>query len=189
LEKETVDIDYSRSPAFFDILNPMRVVLISSISKMGKANIMTLSWIMPVSIDPPLLAISISPERYTHKLIQETGEFVVNVPTVDILDAVIFCGTVSGRTCDKFSESKLTPLQARRVKAPIIKECIAHIECKLQNQLPVGDHTIFIAKIVEAYVNKDILSNGRYNLEKAKIIYHVGGEEFTILQPKSFIIR
>lgn len=189
MEKETVDISYSRSPAFFDILNPMRVVLISSISEMGKANIMTLTWIMPVSIDPPLLAISVSPERYTHQLIQETGEFVVNIPTIEILDAVILCGTVSGRTHDKFTMSKLTPMRAKKVKPPIIGECIAHLECKLQDRIPMGDHTMFIGKIIEAYANKNVLSNGRYNLRKAKVVCHVGAEEFTILQSNVFTVH
>jgi flavin reductase (DIM6/NTAB) family NADH-FMN oxidoreductase RutF len=147
---------------------------------------MTLTWIMPASINPPLIAISISPTRYTHQLIQETGEFVINIPTIDIIDAVFFCGAVSGIKCDKFKETGLTPLQARKVKLPIIKECIAHLECKLKNQLTIGDHTVFIAEVVEAYADKNILADGRYNLEKTKMLYHLGVEEFTTIQSRIF---
>jgi flavin reductase (DIM6/NTAB) family NADH-FMN oxidoreductase RutF len=133
-----------------------------------------------------MVAMSIAPGRYSHKLIEETREFVVNIPTIDIIDALFFCGRVSGRSCDKFKEARLTPLPARKVKPPIIKECIAHLECKLQSQFTAGDHTVFVGEIVEAYANKDVLAGGRYNLEKARIVCHVGEDEFTTLQPKIF---
>lgn len=141
------------------------------------------------TVNPPLVAVSIAPRRHSHKLIRETREFVVNVPTTEILDATYLCGTLSGKDHDKFKEANLTPLPARKVKPPIIKECAAHLECKLQNQFETGDHTIFVGEVVEAYANKDVFTEV-YKLEKAKMIFHLGGNEFAtlkheILKPKT----
>lgn len=90
---------------------------------------------MPVSINPPLLAVSIAPRRHSYKLIQETKEFVINIPTMKFVKETLFCGRKSGRDVDKFKETKLTPLPAKTVKAPIIKECVAHLECKLYKRI------------------------------------------------------
>jgi len=104
---------------------------------------------------------------------------------MDVLKETLFCGRVSGREHDKFKETGLTPLPAKKVKPPIIKECVAHLECKLHNQFTTGDHTIFVGEIVEAYADKDASTEG-YNLEKAKTIFHLGGNEFATLEPKIF---
>jgi flavin reductase (DIM6/NTAB) family NADH-FMN oxidoreductase RutF len=171
------------SSSLFRLLHPMHTVLVSSIGKGGKTNIITLAWAMPTSGSPPLAAISVSPKRYSHSLIEETKEFVVNIPTMDILDETFFCGAVSGRDHDKFRESGLTASPAKKVKPPIIKECVAHLECKLYSQHQTGDHTIFVGEIVEAYANKDVFT-GTYDIEKAKMIFHLGGNEFATLEPK-----
>jgi flavin reductase (DIM6/NTAB) family NADH-FMN oxidoreductase RutF len=167
------------------LLHPMHTVLVSCVSKTGKPNIITLAWAMPTSINPPLVAISIAPRRYSHALIEETREFVVNIPTMEILKETLFCGRRSGRDLDKFKETSLTPEPARKVKPPIIKECIAHLECKLHSQFTTGDHTIFIGEVVEAYAEKEAFTDV-YNLEKAKMIFHIGGDEFATLKPKVF---
>ncbi|MBX5328312.1 MAG: flavin reductase family protein [Candidatus Bathyarchaeota archaeon] len=165
------------------LLHPMHTVLVSCIGKSGKPNIITLAWAMPTSINPPLVAISISPRRHSHSLIEETKEFVVNIPTVDILRETLFCGRVSGRDHDKFKESGLTPLPAKKVKSPAIKECVAHLECKLYSQFTAGDHTIFIGEILDAYVDADAFAE-TYNLEKVKMVFHLGGNEFATIDPK-----
>jgi flavin reductase (DIM6/NTAB) family NADH-FMN oxidoreductase RutF len=165
------------------LMHPMHTVLVSCVGKSGKPNIITLAWAMPTSVNPPLVAVSIAPRRHSHSLIEESKEFVVNVPTIEVLDETFFCGAVSGREHDKFKEACLTPLPARKVKAPIIKECIAHLECKLQSKFTTGDHTIFVGEIVEAYADKGTFE-GVYNLEKAKMIFHLGGNEFATLEPK-----
>jgi flavin reductase (DIM6/NTAB) family NADH-FMN oxidoreductase RutF len=140
---------------------------------------------MPTSINPSLVAISVAPKRYSHGLIKETKEFVVNIPTMEILDEIVFCGTESGRYHDKFKETGLTPLPAKRVKPPIIKECVAHLECKLYSQFATGDHTIFVGEVVEAYADKEAF-NGTYNIEKTKMVFHVGEDEFATLEPKIY---
>jgi flavin reductase (DIM6/NTAB) family NADH-FMN oxidoreductase RutF len=167
----------------YRLLHPMHTVLVSCIGKTGKSNIITLAWAMPASITPPLVAINIAPKRHSHALIEETKEFVVNIPTVDILSETLFCGRRSGRDHDKFKEAHLTPLPAKRVKPPIIKECVAHLECKLHSQFTLGDHTMFIGEVVEAYADKEVFI-GKYDLGKAEMIFHLGGNDFAILKPK-----
>lgn len=165
------------------LLHPMHTVLVTCKGKTGKPNIITLAWAMPTSINPPLVAVSIAPRRYSHALIEESKEFVVNIPTMDILDQTMFCGRKSGRDYDKFKETGLTRVPAKKLKTPIIKECVAHLECRLHSQHATGDHSIFVGKIVEAYADKDAFSDG-YNLKRVKMIFHLGGSEFATLDPK-----
>lgn len=164
----------------YRIMHPMHTVLVTCIDKTGKANIITLAWAMPTSINPPLIAISIRSTRHSYKLIQETGEFVVNIPTMKIVKETLFCGRRSGRSYDKFKETKLTPLPAKTVKAPIIKECVAHLECKLRQTFTTGDHDIFVGEVTEAYADENSFKE-EFDLEKAKLIYHLGGNKFTTL--------
>lgn len=141
---------------------------------------------MPTSIRPPLLAMSVrsrAPKRLSYEMIVETKEFVVNVPTMDIVKETLFCGRRTGRQFDKFRETGLTPLKAKIVKPPIIKECVAHLECKLSKRLVTGDHTIFVGRILAAYVNEGVF-DGTYNLRKVKPIYHMGGDKFATLAAK-----
>lgn len=172
-----VDVSLSRA---YRLLHPRNVVMVTCADEAGKSNIVTLAWSMPTSFDPPLVAISVAPQRYSHKLIEKTGEFVVNVPTIEIARETLFCGRVSGRSHDKFKEAPLTALPAKRVKAPLIKECIAHLECKLVQRMTTGDHTIFIGKVLAAWVNEGAFDN-KFNPSKAKLLYHLGGDNFTTL--------
>ncbi|MEM3642219.1 MAG: flavin reductase family protein [Candidatus Bathyarchaeia archaeon] len=183
-EKEKINVSLSSA---YRLLHPMHTVLVSCVGTIEKPNIITLAWAMPTSINPPLVAVSIAPKRYSHTLIEKTMEFVINIPTMNILKETLFCGIVSGRNHDKFAEAKLTPLPARKVKPPIIKECVAHLECKLHSKLITGDHTIFVGEIVEAYTDKDALTEkGEYDLEKTRMIFHLGGDEFATLKPEVF---
>jgi flavin reductase (DIM6/NTAB) family NADH-FMN oxidoreductase RutF len=168
------------------LLHPMHTVLVTCAGKKARPNIITLAWAMPTSINPPLVAVSISPERHSHALIQETGQFVVNIPALNILKETLFCGRKSGSKHDKFKETGLTALRAKKVKPPTIKECVAHLECKLHSQFKTGDHTIFIGEIIEAYADKDAFSKGEYDLKKTRMIFHVGGNEFATLNAKVF---
>ena len=164
-EKEDLDL-----ALFSRVLYPRHVVLVTCISKDGKANIIPLSFSMPVSYKPPIVTISVGVEKYSHKLLHETKEFVINVPTADLSEVTWFCGTVSGRDHDKFKEAKLTPLPAKKVKAPIIRECIAHLECKVVKEITIGDHTLFLGKVVAAYVNKNSFNykEGFINFKRIK---------------------
>jgi flavin reductase (DIM6/NTAB) family NADH-FMN oxidoreductase RutF len=164
----------------YRLLHPMHTVLVTCVGKKGKPNIIPLAWAMPTSHSPPLVAISISPKRYSHTLIEKTEEFVINIPTVKIINETLACGNTSGRDHDKFEETGLTPIPAKKVKTPIIKECLAHLECKLHNQFKTGDHTVFIGEIIEAYANKGVFTD-KYDTSKAQMLYHLGGNIFTTL--------
>ena len=169
----------------YRLLHPMHTVLVSCVGKEGKPNITTLSWAMPTSTDPPLVAISVAPHRHSHKLIVESQEFVVNIPTLEILQAVYACGSLTGRSFDKFKKACLTPVPGRRVKAPAIRECIAHLECTLECQFTTGDHTVFVGRIVAAYADAGVFTES-YDLKRTRLLYHAGGNNFAVLDPKIY---
>ena len=169
----------------YRLLHPMHTVLVSCVGKDGKPNITTLAWAMPTSIEPPLLAISVSPKRHSHKLIEETQEFTVNIPTLDILQAVYACGSLTGRSFDKFKKAGLTPTPGRKVKAPAIRECVAHLECVVNEKFMTGDHTVFVGKIVDAYADMGVFTES-YDLKRARLLFHAGGNNFAVLDPKIY---
>jgi len=179
MEVKKVKIRLSNAYRF---LHPMHTVLVTC-GKAGEENIITLAWAMPTSINPPLIAISVRPTRHSYKLIKETQEFIVNIPTMNIVKETLFCGRRSGKTHDKFKETKLTPLPAKTVKTSIIKECVAHLECKLKQTFTTGDHDIFVGEIVEAYTSEESFKE-EFDFDKAKLIYHVGGNKFATLSNK-----
>lgn len=179
---EKINIEFSSA---YRLLHPMHTVLVSCVDKTGKPNVLPLAWAMPTSRDPALVAISVAPSRYSHSLIEETNEFVVNLPTMEIIKETLACGRISGKNHDKFSETGLTPLSARKVKAPIIKECVAHLECKLHSQFKTGDHTIFVGEVIAAYANKGVFTD-IYNIDKAQMLYHLGGNIFATLNQKLY---
>jgi flavin reductase (DIM6/NTAB) family NADH-FMN oxidoreductase RutF len=181
---EKINVEFSSA---YRLLHPMHTILVSCAGKTGKTNVLPLAWAMPTSHTPPLVAISIAPSRYSHTLIEETREFIINIPTVDIVKETLVCGRASGRNHDKFSETGLTPLPARKLKAPIIKECIAHLECKLHSQIKTGDHTVFIGEIIEAYANKGAFTN-KYDINKAQMLFHLGANIFATLDPQVYTL-
>jgi flavin reductase (DIM6/NTAB) family NADH-FMN oxidoreductase RutF len=169
----------------YRLLHPMHTVIVSCIGKAGKPNITTLAWAMPTSSNPPLVAISIGPGRHSHTLIQESGEFIINLPTLEILQATYAAGSLTGRSFDKFKKAGLTPIPAKKVKAPAIRECIAHVECTVEDQFTTGDHTIFVGKVVAAYADPGVFAE-MYDPKKARLLYHAGGNNFFVLDPKIY---
>jgi flavin reductase (DIM6/NTAB) family NADH-FMN oxidoreductase RutF len=164
--------------ACFYLLHPYNATLITTQGKQGPPNIMAVAWIIPVSIDPPLLALSIRRDRYSYVLMKETGEFVVNIPTFELAKQVLFCGRRSGREHDKFKEAELTPEKAAKVKVPRVKECVAHIECRLDRAVTVGDHDLVVARIVAAYARAGYFDR-TWNLHAFRPCQHIGKSFFT----------
>jgi len=175
-----IEVDFETA---YRLLHPRHTVLVTCIDKAGKANIITLAWTMPTSIDPPLVVMSIAPKRLSHRMIVETGEFVINVPTMEIVKETLFCGRISGTECNKFKKTRLTPMPAKKVRSPIIKECVAHLECKLVQQITTGDHTLFVGEILAAYVNRGVFTK-TFNIRKFKPVFHMGGDDFATISPK-----
>jgi flavin reductase (DIM6/NTAB) family NADH-FMN oxidoreductase RutF len=162
----------------YRLLYPRQIVLVTCGRE--KANIIPIAWSIPLSFEPPLVGISISPKRYSHELIEKTREFVINIPTLQLLRAVMETGSCSGREVDKFSKYGLTPAPAKHLKTPIIAECIAHIECKLSETLRIGDHTLFVGEVLEAYADSKYFDGELYTTE-ADLVYQLGGETFVKL--------
>ncbi len=173
---ETRKIDSYRA------IYPRNVVLVTTIDNEGKPNIITLAWTMNVSFKPPIVAISIAnTNRHSYKLLHQVEEYVINVPTREIIKEVLFCGRNSGKNVDKFETTSLTPSRANKVRPPIIKECVGFLECQVINKVKAGDHTVFFGKVLDSYIKKEfsIEKNG-YDLNKTKLIYHLGKNDFTI---------
>jgi len=131
---------------------------------------------MIISRKPPIIAISVAPQRFSHDLIKNSKEFTINIPTKNIINEVFYCGTHSGKDADKFKKTKLTPLEGINVKCPRIKECIGHIECKVIDEKIYGDHTLFIGKVETCIGKEGFLTDER--IEKIEIPYHLGSNRF-----------
>ncbi len=169
-------------PQAHRLINHGPVILVSSYHK-RKSNIITLAWAMPGSHDPKLMCISVGKTRFSHGLIKESKEFAINVPTAEMKDVILGCGSVSGRKIDKFSKFGLTTITAQSVKVPLIGECAAHLECKVINDFPVGDHTVFTGEVMAASAVEDFLGENRaINLHKFPTLHHLGGKHFGILR-------
>lgn len=163
------------------LINHGPVILVTTQRK-GKPNVMTIAWHTPVSHDPPKLAVSIAPERHSFRLIQESEELVLNVPTVSMAREVIFCGTVSGRDVDKFKEANLTAVAGGVVKAPHIKECIGHIECRVGNEVIAGDHSLFVCDVELVAVDSSLFDVA-WCIEDDELLtlHHLGGSFYATL--------
>ena len=164
---------------------PSIVVMVTCVGSGGRPNIITLGMYMPISFDPPLVCIGVSPKRYSHRLIEEMGEFVVNVPSINLTEEMNFCGIRSGRDCDKFRETGLTPVPASKARPPLIEECFGHLECRVVQSHICGDHTLFVGEVLRASVNEDLLSNGNLDLMKAKPIVQKNRVYFSVTDRKA----
>lgn len=150
-------------------LQPLPAVLVTSVDDQGRGNIITLAWVGVACSVPPMLSIAVRPERYSYRLIEESQEFVVNVPTADLAWATDYCGTRSGRNEDKFAEARLTALPAKQVKAPLIAECPINMECVVRHKLSLGSHDLFIGEIVVVHADESVLDDsGAISIGKVK---------------------
>ena len=156
------------------LINSGPVVLVTCQGK-ERPNVMTAAWQTPLSIHPVLVGVSIAPGRYSHHLIAEKREYVVNVPAHDLCRQVHGCGTVSGRDADKFTVFGLTAIPGCRVSAPLIEECIGHLECVVVNTFTVGDHTLFVGEVLSASVEEGLFDDvWKIDLPTAKTLHHLG---------------
>lgn len=133
----------------FTLIEPGPVVLVTTHDG-KKNNMMTISWTMVVDFTP-VLAITTGPWNYSFAALRKTKECVMAIPTVDLLDKVVGIGTCSGADTDKFEKFRLTPVKAKHVRAPLVKECLANIECRVIDI--VEKHNIVVLEAVAAYVD------------------------------------
>jgi len=162
------------------LIYPRHVVLIvSQADENSNPNVMTAAWSSYVSIKPPIFSICITQSRYTYKLIQKSKQFTINVPTIDLIKETFYFGSVSGRNINKFEHVDLTLSKGEKIFTPIINECISHFECKVVNQVKMGDHYVIFGEILANYTDENVLKNGFFDLSNIKLIYHCGGNKFT----------
>ncbi len=162
-----------------NMLYPLPVVMVSVTDRNGKQNIITVAWVGTVCSDPPMVSISVRPERYSFPILQRTGEFVINLTTKDLVFATDYCGVRSGRDVDKFKELGLTPLPAGEVSAPLIGESPVNLECRVRQVLPLGSHHMFLADVVAVHADERYMDEKhKFHLEKAEPIVYSHGTYF-----------
>ena len=163
-----------------NMLYPLPAVMVSCGRKDEKPNIITIAWTGTICTNPPMLYISVRPERHSYNIIKETGEFVVNLVTKDLTYACDFCGVKSGANVDKFKEMKLTPLKSKYVSCPSIEESPLSLECKVKEIKKLGSHDMFIADVVGVTVDSKYMdSTGKFNLNDSNLITYSHGQYFT----------
>lgn len=139
----------------FEIYKPENCVFVISVDSNAKPNGMIAGWNMKCSMDPPLMAVSLSKTGCTHKLIRESKEFVIAVPNKAMEKDLRFFGSNHGDKVDKFKETGIETEKAKSLKSPLLKNATVNFECRLQQEIDAGDHFIYIGKVVAAHTNKD----------------------------------
>ena len=164
-----------------NMLYPLPAVMVSVADKEGNPNIITVAWAGTVCTNPPMVSISVRPERYSYHMIDETGEFVINLTTEKLAYATDYCGVRSGKDVDKFKELHLTPENAEYVSAPLIAESPVNIECKVVKKETPGSHHIFLAEVKAVHVDDAYMDQkGRFALEKTDPIVYVHGQYYSL---------
>ena len=162
------------------LLAPVPSVMVSC-GSMEEPNIITIAWTGIINSDPPMTYISVQPKRYSHDIIEKSGEFVINLVPSKLAKAMDFCGVRSGRDVDKFSSQGLTAEKADTVSAPLIAESPVNIECKVKDIVRMPTHDMFMAEVVGVSVDDRYLDQrGRLALEKADLIAYSHGEYYTL---------
>jgi len=171
--KDEISIDrYNR------LINHGPVILVTTARK-GKPNAMALAWYSPMSKEPPLIGVFLDKENYTHRLVMETGELVLNLPPRDLIREVYFCGSVSGKDVDKFAETGLHADAPSIVRPPLVRECIGHIEAEVVTSYEAGDHTLFVVKPLLCLVERALFDEVWDTTNPAaRGLYHLGASFF-----------
>lgn len=164
-----------------NMLNPVPVVMVSVTDKEGKSNIITVAWAGTVCTNPPMVSISVRPSRYSYQILEETGEFVINLTNESLVKACDYCGVVSGRDVDKFAKTGLTPIPMEHVHAMGIDESPVNMECKITEKRELGSHTMFIAEVVGVTVDDQYMDEtGKFHINESGLVMYSHGEYFAL---------
>jgi flavin reductase (DIM6/NTAB) family NADH-FMN oxidoreductase RutF len=161
-------------------LYPLPAVLVTCGDISGEKNAITLAWVGTASSEPPCIAIGVRPTRFSYGLIQRYGDFVVNLPKADQVSVLEYCGTVSGRTEDKFAKANLTPVRGESVRAPLIAEFPVNIECKVKDRIALGSHDLFIGEVVTVHADSSVLTEGIIDPAKMDPVAYFRGNYFRL---------
>ncbi len=163
-----------------NFIYPLPAVLVSS-GNFEKSNIMTIAWTGIINTNPAMCYISVRPERYSYRLIKESGEFVINLTNEQLAYATDWCGVRSGAKYDKFKEMNLTKEKARFVKCPIIKESPVAIECKVKEIKELGSHHMIIAEVLSIDADKKYINeSGAFDISKCDLIAYSNGKYYSL---------
>ncbi len=164
-----------------NMLYPLPAVLVSVADKQGNRNVFTVAWTGTICSDPAMVSISVRPQRYSYHMIMETGEFVINLTTKELAYATDYCGVKSGRDIDKFKVMKLTPLPAKEVSAPLIKESPVNIECRVTQRIPLGTHDLFLAQVVAVHADEAYMDEkGKFSFARSQPLVYSHGTYYTL---------
>ena len=155
----------------YGLLEPGPVVMVTTANN-GRANIMTMSWHTMMEFEPPLVGCVISNRNHTFDILEATGECAINIPTVELAEKVVGCGNTSGRTVDKFEAFGLTPVAASCIKAPLVAECYANLECKVADGEMVAKYNFFILEVLKAWIAP--------SEKQPRTIHHLGKGSFMV---------
>ena len=155
----------------YRLLEPGPVVLVTT-ARAARANIMPMSWHLMMEFEPPLVGCVISNRNYSFETLKATKECVINIPTVTLAEKVVACGNCSGRRVDKFKAFGLTSVAAECVKAPLIGECYASLECKVRDRKLVAKYNFFILEVIQAWIDPA--------RKRPRTIHHQGEGEFMV---------
>lgn len=162
------------------LLSPVPAVLVSC-GTLEKPTALTIGWTGITCSDPPKTYISVRPERNSHDIIKETGEFVINMMPSSFVRQVDYCGIKSGRTEDKLAKMKLIPQECANVSAPQIAQSPITLECKVTDIIPLGSHDMFMADILSVNIAKELLDErGRLKIEQAGLMTYAHGTYFAL---------
>ncbi|MBE5847528.1 MAG: flavin reductase family protein [Lachnospiraceae bacterium] len=164
-----------------NMLYPLPAVLVTCTDREGRANVLTIAWAGTICSNPAMVSISVRKERFSHHMIKETGEFVINLTTEALVRATDLCGVRSGRDIDKFEAAHLTKTPASVVSAPLIEESPVSIECRVKQILELGSHDMFVAEVVAVHADRQYMDEkGRFSLENAHPIVYSHGTYFSL---------
>lgn len=160
------------------MLYPLPAVMVSTADRSGKTNILTVAWTGTICTNPPMVYISVRPERYSYQMIKESGEFVINLTTESLIRATDYCGVRSGRDVDKWKETGLTPLKAETLSyAPAIEESPVSIECRVTEIKELGSHHMFLAEVTAVQVDESYMNEkNKFELNKTGLLAYSHGE-------------
>lgn len=160
-----------------NMLYPLPAVMVSVTDGKGQDDIITVAWTGTICTNPPMVYISVRPSRFSHHMLMETGEFVINLTTEKLTRATDYCGVRSGRDVDKFKETGLTREKAKFVKAPMIKESPVSIECRVTEVKKLGSHDMFLAEVLAVHADEAYMDeNNRFDLNRARPMVYSHGE-------------
>lgn len=164
-----------------NMLYPVPAVMVTAADKEGHDNIITIAWAGTVCSDPAMVSISVRKERYSHPMIMESGEFVINLVTEELTRACDLCGVKSGRDGDKFALAGLTRAKADKVNVPLIAESPVSLECRVKQVMELGSHDMFIAEVVAVDVDERYMDEkGKFCLNDAHLMAYSHGEYYAL---------